>query len=323
MRRIVMLLLVAAAGLGCGGVDPPAGFLGELVGRTFGLPHSELPGIYSACGRVQPGYDPGDPGDPEEDPPRDAVPPSVDGVPYNELTDPFCSITFTRRYSQDEDDGTVYMDEDIYVIELGEPDEESPEWDPDYLFEGGRFCTWRWTVEANVGASLADPYSQEDVQLITWTLDAVSERCDNDFYNPGTTTVAEYAIRSTRSEIGLFLPDFFAGWQGYLDEEGTPVPDIRFQGYAGIEEGGGAMVLPPEDLEHGVMTYYEECEPEPAAGGGPGYCRPLSCRLFSESPTMPACTWDDVAALPANPELVLPEWRAAYPELYAAAYGSR
>lgn len=323
MRRLVVTLL-AMGTFGCTGPDKPVGVLGDLVGRSFGLPHSELPPIYSACGRVQPGYDIGDPDDPTDD--------KFEGVPYDELHDPFCSLTFTREFSQDEDDGTVYLDEYIYVIELGEPDPESPYYTPDaqeYMFEGGLYCSFHWTVEANAAPSLADAYDQDEVQDLTYTLAAVTPRCSKEvsgsIFEIGVQ-LKEYAYCSTRDDIFLFLPDpTFAAWQGYPAEGGEGlVPDVRFQGFAGIPEGGGGMAWPDQDStgDDGWMTYYEECEPSSNAAEGPGYCLPASCRLFSESLTMPACTWDDVAALPCEEaeELVLPEWHDAFPSLFETAY---
>lgn len=318
------MTLLAIGIFGCAGPDEPVGVLGELVGRSFGLPHSELPPIYSACGRVQPGYDLGDPDDPTDN--------TVDGAPYDELRDPFCSLTFTRQFSQDEDDGTVYLDEYIYVLALGEPDPGSAFYTPDaqeYLFEGGLYCWFRWTVEANAAPSLADPYDQDAVQNLTYTLAAITPRCSHEVsgsvFEIGYQT-KEYAYCSTRDDIFLFLPDapLFAQWQGYpVEGQVALAPDIRFQGFAGISEGGGGMAWPGQDNagDEGWMTYYQTCVPDSrVVEEGPGYCLPAACRLFSESPTLPACTWDDVSALPCEEDLVLPEWQASYPTLYAAEY---
>lgn len=307
--RCTAAVAISLATIACAPSDHVDGVLRDMLeARDLGLPRSGLPPFYTGCGRVQPGYDPGDP---TAEPP---VPPTLDGSPYAIERDGFCTVSFTRRVSLG-DDGFARVDEHIYLVSLGEPDPDvtlAPHLADlrDQLAAGSpaHYCHFRWRVDAEAYES----YPESDVQMLTWTLEEVSHYCSREYvpmvsFVPGYS-VREVAIRSTDPDVFLFLPENLSEANG----------GANFRGYFGVPDTGGAGAL---GQAGGVMTYYEACDVEPAAEG-PGVCA-TRCRLFSPSAdgSLPRCAWGDIGALPANPGLIDPAWIDEHRALYDEVHG--
>ncbi len=274
------LLLVTAS---CG--DPGVATLEDqlLEASPLGLPHSAIPPFYSFCGTVAPDYDP---------------------ETYDPRTDDFCTLSFTREYERV--GGELYMDEIIWVTDMGEPAADA-ELSPHLaairaqLAEGGPavYCSFRHRVEV----SPAEGVSEADAIDITYVIEEISEYCTGPYISdpilvPGFT-LHETVIRSTRD-------DLFVVWARNLDELGHENP-ISFCGYDGVPDTGP-----------GRMNYYESCEP---TADDLGTCAPR-CRLFSPSTNLPVCTWGDIGALPANPSLIESTWIEEYRPLFDEVFGS-
>lgn len=287
MGRFLATCALAASGLGCAPAGGGAVVEQLVAGDTFGLPRSGLPPIFTGCGSVAPDFD---------------------LETYDPFADGFCTVSYTRRYSREGAD--VFLDEDRWVEEMGEPD-PAAELPPHLLdireqlaADGlAHYCHFRWRVEA----APVGTYPEEDVQELTHTLVDVSEYCTRPYvpdvvYVPGYT-FRTTAIRSTRDDTFLFwsenLTDMGLGHDG----------SIRFCGYA-----GHADTTNPR----GWMTYYQRCESDDA---GLGSCA-TECRLFSPSDSgIRQCTWDDVEALPANPGLIEPSWIDEHRARYESIFG--
>lgn len=255
----------------------------QLLNRPMGLVHSALPPLFSHCGEVQPDWAP------------DTYDPTQDG---------FCTVTFTREYVREGD--TIYMDEHIYTVEMGEPD-PAAEVLP-WMNDGALYCRFRSRVDPEP----FEQYDEGDAQHLRYTYTEISDYCTTEWAGDGGyeigDTAGELAIRSTSSDVWLFNAD-----QLMVLVNNNPL----FGGYAGIPDSGGVTNGNFDD--GGVMTFYETCSPE-ASDEGPGICTP-ACRLFSPSDSLPLCTWSDIPVLPADESFVDPSWRSTFPELYSQVYG--
>ncbi|MBX3273106.1 MAG: hypothetical protein KF729_22775 [Sandaracinaceae bacterium] len=261
-----------------------------------------MPALHSGCGRVQPGFEAGEP-------------PTLNGAPYDPFADRFCSIQWVQRITREAEQ--VYQDWWVYVVEMGEPDPrvELPEHLQVVLNAGARgsalYCQFRWRLD---GADPVGSYPASDVVLARFTLESVSHFCSTEYtpggFRPEVDTHAIYYFRS--SDPGMVLS---------LDEFSVDDGDVRFRGYYGLD--GGAPTYHPGP--GGRSFFYRTCSPTPSSDGhGPGVCLgPPQCRYFSASGGFERCTWDHVQALPANAALVHPGWADAHPGPYAQVYGGR
>jgi len=302
------LLLAGIAAGGCGGGEDeePVGVLAQIAdGRWTG---QLLPPINTGCGTKQPGYDPGDP---EGTPP---IPPSKNGSPYVKETDPFCTAAWTRRWYTDE--AGAHVAESLYVAEMGEPDPgaELERWQ----HPGGYRCTLTWGAVAEPVGS----YPVSDLQHVTITLEDVTPDCAAAFELDPPAQEVFYLFRMTDPRLVVAVFDDRLLQQG---------DSFLFQGFIGLEDTGGVMTL---DSNGGFAQYDLPCSPVTVPGeDGPGICTQPDgtrmCRQFSASAEYegdfpggrPACTWDDVHALPANKELVHPDWCAQHQSLCHEFYG--
>lgn len=267
-----------------------------------------LPPLNSGCGRVQPGYDPGDPA---AMPP---VPATLDGAPYDVFADDFCTAAWTYRFNSDATGR--YWDEWVYVVDMGEPDPAAVL--PEHLAfassaaarEASFYCHFRWRLDV-------EPYGEypvESILRVTRTLEEVSHFCSTD-YTPSGFPVGEI-------HVGFLVASSDPDTVLWVDEASLPDMDdsVLFQGFTGMPEIGGWT--PPQP---GGWTYhYRACTPRPTVDGtGPGPClEPEACRYFSGSSSIERCSWDLVHALPSDAALVSPAWRADYPDEYADIYGA-
>lgn len=318
--QLCVVLVTAACGVACGEDPDPVGLLARMADGSYS--GVMLPPINTGCGKLQPGFDPGEP---DADPP---IPPSLNGEPYIPENDPFCSVAWTEQFTTEADG--VHLDEWIYVAAIGEPaDVPIPAWhsedEPqdceittDSLKEAPYFyCHLKWSVEAEP----FEDHGVEHTQHLRFTLEEVSHYCSVECrgpagYQPGDEQ-EHWVTSSTRPDAWIALVD----GENLEKVGGSPL----FKGYFGLPETGGAMTR--GEVDAGRAFFYETCDPDEIAGEeGPGVCP--SCRLVSDGLNsagtdveFEACTWDDFSALPADEGMVDPEWRAEYSSLYQQVYG--
>ncbi|MBX3248482.1 MAG: hypothetical protein KF901_15000 [Myxococcales bacterium] len=217
-------------------------------------------------------------------------------VRYDVLADDFCTITYTSRYY--EADGVVYLEDDAYVIEMGEtiPYDELPEnmqYVTDELAMGrpAHYCHFRYRVEARP----LDSFSEHDAQILRSTLlEPASGFCTN---TVPPFELEQVAMRTTNPGI-VVLED---------PRDETPPgaePAGYFRGYFGVPETGTAT-----RVDSGATLgagYFRHCTPTPG-GGGPGIC-PAVCRQHGPGAGLPACRFEHIMALPADPCLIDRAW---------------
>lgn len=326
---------------------PPATVIAEIADGRY-VTHT-LPPLNSGCGRIQPGYDPGDP---SADPP---IPPTLPGTNracsedaecasgasgeicreghcravYDPFADTFCSVSWTYRFSME--GGTPYWSFWAYVVDMGDPDPTIEP--PPHLaallpaaHDSALYCSFRWRVDA---VEAVGTYSQSELQHLRMVLEEVSEFCSVAYapgaycperdapagcIDPGTgeptvDTFEGYLFRSSDPDVVLFLDTPRVADMG---------DDLRFQGFALMPETGG-IARPGQP--GGWAFFYLPCDEARASadGQGPGFCTP--CRYGSATNTLPECRWEDVRALPADPALVHPAWVDDHPDIYLDVHG--
>jgi hypothetical protein len=292
--------------LACGPDEPnPAVPMTEQAIEA-GLMAFVLPPVNAACGSVQPGFVEAE---------TEEECPTLNGECYDVWNDDFCTPIWQYRFVREGD--RLYHEWYTYITDMGEVD-PSKALPPhlDALYPAARdsalYCKWRWSLEVES----VPPYPEEDIQRFEATLEEVSYYC-SDAYTPSGWVIGEqrgfYLFRSTNPEVVLFLDEPLSS---------QPVEAPTFQGYVGMQEMGGWHPLEDAELG-GWMFFYQRCDPEPAAdGNGIGLCGdPDICRYFTAGAGRDKCDFSDVNALPANPDLIDPNWRALNPQIYRAVFG--
>lgn len=305
MRARFLLLLIGF--LGCGEEAEVEKSVADLLVEA-GPAMFVLPPINGRCGTFQPGWAPAsDPDDCD----------TLDGECYDVFRDDFCTSVW--MYVWTEEDGRLFHEWYNYFLDIGEvdPTRDLPPHMEAILAQSrdsALHCRFRWSVEVED----VEGFSATDVQRFTPTLEEVSFFCSAE-YSPGGWVVGEdfshYMFRSTNPDVLLLLDD-----PPFATHEGN---DRLFSGFIGIEETGGWSPFTTEGL-NGSTFYYKACTPVPSDDGqGIGFCpRDEQCRYFSAGAGRRRCGWEDVRALPANPDLIDPLWEARYPSLYDEVFGT-
>jgi hypothetical protein len=257
---------------------------------TIGLRVGGVPPIVSLCGRAQPGFDPG-------------PPETLDGEPYNEWRDAFCTITFTMTFFRQGSD--LIFREEFYVVKMGEARRgaELRDWWCDGCYYGRRDSR---AVVIDAPEVSLDPTVAQGIRYETMAVDGPAILRDG---NPiGFVWPEMFFIRTT--EPGQF---------NVIQENAIQFQNdtYRYQGSLGIPDTGGAVSLPTPG---GMTQHYGTCDLV-QTGEGNGFCRP-DCRLFDPGNGLDLCTWQDLGYLPIDPELVAPDWALAHPEKMDRAYGA-
>lgn len=295
--------------------------------------HFVIPPFNSSCGRVQPGYDPGNP--------AEDIPPNVDGEEYSILLDDFCSVEWVYEFT--EEDGEYYRTDYAYVVDMGGPDQELMSMAREHLpamWPNARDYAFYYGIRKKLEIESVPGYDPSDVVRVIETTVAVTKYASS-CYGGGWPLGEEwvyYLFRSSDPNRVILLDEIS------IDEQ--PEPSLLFQGYIGAEDSGGASLNSSD--AGGQAWFYQACDqrdadsPRPDGSTqpasyddetscrlvddprgeharlsmGPGVCRDRAiCRYFSATESRAKCSFDDARALPANPELIAPTWRSRYFEL--------